>query len=651
MAGVDGIEAARRLLRSSLEKSKNVGSEMDKIGPRLDQSKQRLPLLEASAKAIGRGCSLLPIREHISQALAPASAVLKVFDVVLNLEEMVSDDDPGYDLFHYLSLVKKLEEALRLLTHNSGLVNHWLEEALEFLEENAVDDDFYLVNTRKSLAILGELQALDERSRLNGGLLFSALEKLEAEFRQLLTEYSLPMSFGFNSEPSFPPPVLQKLHAIIERLNSNHRIGRCFSIYAEVRISNARATLQDLDLDYLEITLTEFQSVQSMEDQIEQWGTHLEFYVNHLFEHEYRLCNEVFQKVGSEVWLSSFAEIALKSGMQDLIKFGNTVTNGKKDAVKLLKLLEIFAALNKQRLNFNRLFRGKPCSEIRNQTRDLIKKVVDGACEIFWELSSQVELQRQSSPPLDSGVPRLVGFVTDYCNKMLEDNYKEVLLQVLEIHHGWNYKKFEEEVLSKEMHTVINAIEVNLESWAKKYDDTSQAHLFLMNGHWFLYKSLEGSRLGDLMGDSWLRGHEQAVNYHAAAYLRESWTKLPAILAKEGLVKKKVVKEFSEAFDDMYKKQLNWVVVDKSLRAKTCQLVVETIVPTYNSFLKGYEILGEQGGSPGKYMKYSGESLENMLLSLFQPRLGKFGSTKCTYLIGKIRSVVANHFSSTTAAA
>lgn len=167
------------------------------------------------------------------------------------------------------------------------------------------------------------------------------------------------------------------------------------------------------------------------------------------------------------------------------------------------------------------------------------------------------------------------------------------------------------------------------------------------------------------MGDSWLKGHEQSSEYYAAVYLKESWGKLPSLLSEEGLILfsegrivardlvKKRLKAFRDAFDEIYQKQTEWVVSDKSLRVKTCQNVVEMIVPVYRKFMGNYMILIEQGGaSPNKYVKYTGENLENMMGSLFQPKLGKFGSsTKCTHLIGKIKNVVTSHFSSTPAAA
>jgi len=97
-----------------------------------------------------------------------------------------------------------------------------------------------------------------------------------------------------------------------------------------------------------------------------------------LFEAEYKLCNDVFERIGLDVWMGCFSKIAAQTGILAFLQFGKTVTESKKDPIKLLKLLDIFASLNKLRLDFNRLFGGEACIEIQNLTRDLIKRVIDG---------------------------------------------------------------------------------------------------------------------------------------------------------------------------------------------------------------------------------------------------------------------------------
>lgn len=662
--GTENLVSTRKLLKISLEKSKALGASLAKAGPRLDDIKQRLPYLEAAVRPIrAQKEALDDVGGHINQAVVPAAAVLKVFDAIHGLEKSLSD--PQSDLSGYLSVLKRLEEALRFLGDNCGMAIQWLDDIVEYLEDYMVADERYISNLKKALKYLRELQSNEEKGRLDGGLLEAALNRLEKEFRRLLTENSVPLPMSSPSAlgeqaciaPSpLPVPVIHKLQAILGRLIANDRLENCISIYVEVRSSNVRASLQALNLDYLEISISEFNNVQSIEGYIAQWSKHLEFAVKHLFEAEYKLCNDVFERMGLDVWRGCFAKIAAQAGILAFLQFGKTVTESKKDPIKLLKLLDIFASLNKLRLDFNRLFGGEACAEIQNLTRDLIKRVIEGACEIFWELSVQVELQRQSPPPADGSVPRLVSFITDYCNRLLGDDYKPILTQALAIERSWKHEQFQERLLIDELLNLIKSIELNLETWSKAYNDVFLSYLFMMNNHWHLYKHLKGTKLGSLLGDSWLREHEQYKEYFSAIYLKDSWQKLPALLSREGLILfsggratardlvKKRLKAFNEAFDDMYKKHSNWVLSEKELREKTCQLIVQAIVPVYRSYMQNYGPLVEQDASASKYAKYTAQSLEQTLSSLFQPKPVRYGSFKVGRSSGKFNNVVTDQY-------
>jgi exocyst complex protein 7 len=660
---IDVLTSARASLKLSIEKSKALGLALEKAGPRLEEINQRLPTLEAAVRPIrAPKDALAAVGGHINRAVSPAAAVLKVFDAVHGLEKSLLSD-PKNDLPGYLSLLKRLEEALRFLGNNCGLAIQWLEDIVEYLEDNTMADDRYLSNLKNSLKSFRELQNDGERGHLDGGLLDAALDKLENEFRRLLTEHSVPLPMSSSSSlaeqaciaPSpLPVTVMQKLQMILGRLIANNRLEKCILIYVEVRSSNVRASLQALDLDYLEISVSEFNDVQSIEGYIKQWGKHLEFAVKHLFEAEYKLCIDVFERMGLNVWMGCFAQIAAQAGILAFLQFGMTVTESRKDPNKLLKMLDIFASLNKLRLDFNRLFGGAACAEIQNLTRDLIRRVIDGAAEMFWELLGEVELQKQMPPPPDGGVPRLVSVIIDYCNKLLGDDYKPILTQVLVIHRSWKHEKFREKLLINEVLNIIKAIVVNLETWMKAYDDTILSNFFAMNNYWHLYKHLKGTKVGDLLGDIWLKEHEQSKDYYAAVFLKDSWGKLPAHLSREGLLffsggratardlVKKRLKAFNEVFDDMYKKQSNWVVWDKDLRERTCQFIVQAVVPVYRSYMQNYGPLVEQDASSSKYAKYTVQALEQMLMSLFQPKPGRYGSFKGRPPSGKFNNGVTD---------
>jgi exocyst complex protein 7 len=177
----------------------------------------------------------------------------------------------------------------------------------------------------------------------------------------------------------------------------------------------------------------------------------------------------------------------------------------------------------------------------------------------------------------------------------------------------------------------------------------------MMNNHCHLC-SLKGTKLGDLMGECWLKAHEQYRDYYMTLFLRESWGKIFNLLSQEGRVLsaptggfvgdsvKKRLKSFNEEFDHMYQKQSNWVVPNEDLRLKMCKLVVQAFVPAHRSYLQNYGFQAETDASPGRHVKYTTQGLETMLSSLFQPKLSKSGSTKHNRLIGKIKDIVTDNF-------
>jgi exocyst complex protein 7 len=633
------LVSARQLLESSLQKSRGFASALDQTGLRLEIVSQGLPSLEAAARST---ISLQKCAFHIDPAIAAAAAVLKVFHTARELQKsLLSCSCYDDNLFNYLSLMKQVQQVLRFLADNCRLAIKWLEGIVEHMEDYAITNDWYLSNVKKSLGILQDLQAKEESL----GILGAAFQKLEIEFERLLMENSVPLALASLATTSnveealnqscLPAATIQKLQAILVRLNSNSQLGMCISVYVDVRSSNAKRSLRALGLDYLDMSITKFDDDQGIEeDYIEKWSMHLVLAVKYLFELEYRLCDEVFKKIGSDVGMRCFAKIAAQSGLLAFLQFGKHVTaSSNKNAIKMLKLLDMFASLDNLRLDFNRLFCGEDCTEIQNQTRDLIRRIVDGACQIFWQLPLQVELQRRGSPPSDGSLPRQVSFVTSYCNQLLGDKYRPIMAQVLVIHHSWKQESYEEDLISYQVCKIMKAIGVNLDRWSKAYEDISLSYLFMMNNHCH-FCNLKGTSLGDVMGDSWLKAHGQYTDYYAALYLRESWGNLVTLVSQKGLqtdLVNKRLKAFNEAFDERYKKQSKWIICNENLRNKVCQHLEQAILPAYQSYMQNYRLLVEQD------VKYSVQNLEKLLSCMFQPTITKYwGSDNTGDLVGNV---------------
>ncbi|XP_047074941.1 exocyst complex component EXO70A1-like [Lolium rigidum] len=656
------LQAARTALRAGVERSRAMTHALARSGTRMAEIQARLQSAEAAVRPIRAPRDALETAgPNIDRAVGPAAAVLKVFDAVHGLEPplLAGADATAHDLPGYLAVVGRLEEALRFLADNCGLAAQWLADILAYLGDRGLADPRFVADLTNALSSLKTPSPAD----LDAGLLAAALDVLEAEFCRLLAEHSAPLTMPDPSTtkpapitpPRIPAAAVQKLSLTLDRLAANGRLDYCAAAYADARGDTVSASLRALGLDYLREPA---EDAQALSPSVELWGRHLEFAVRHLLEAERKLCLAVFAP-RPEAAAACFADVAARAGILDFLGFARAVADARKDPIKLLRLLDVFDALSRLRLDFNRLFGGKACVEIQTRTRDLVKRVVDGAVEIFEALLVQVELQRNMPPPADGGVPRLVTFVPKYCNQLLGDQYRAVLTQVLTIHRSWRKEAFDDKMLVDSVHDIVKALEANFDTWSKSYEDKTLSYLFMMNTHWHFFKHLKSTKMGEVLGDEWLREHEQYKDYYSQIFLRESWGTLAPLLSREGLILfskgqatardlvKQRFKSFNASFAEMYQKQSAWIVPDKDLQQRLCHLVVQAIVPVYRSFMQNYGPLVEQDGSASKYVKYSTEDLDKMLSTLFMPKQPRrTGSLQIRNSNGKINSAMTGLYRS-----
>ncbi|XP_010479655.1 PREDICTED: exocyst complex component EXO70A1-like isoform X1 [Camelina sativa] len=618
---LERLKAMRSLLKSEMEKSETFSLVLNKTGSKLEEINHELSSLEADVKVEKWRCS--PFSDHIRHTIAPISAVLRVFTSVQELEISLMSSD---EVLGYVSEVKRLGEAMKLLSSSCVLALNWLEETIEYLTEKGMPEDHPCgLRFKTSIELLRELQMTEPRAYLKGGILYTALKNLRTEFKRILEE-----------EQVLSEDNLRNLQAIIKRLHAHTQLRKCVPVYIKVR---TKVIQKRLEIDYLERTITEADNVHDIEGDIDQWRLHMEIAVKEIYEVESKLCYDVFEDVGEDVPLRCFGKIASNSGILSLLRFGSRISKCKKDPPKLLKLLDCFSTMDNIRIEFNQLFQGEQCSEIRRVTRELISNLVKGVCEIFWELPCQVELQRPNCPLLDAGVPRLVSVVTEYCNKLLGSNNKPILSKILEIDLGWKKAKYQEEILTGHIYNILREIALNLDAWSSSNKDTALSCIFMMNNHSH-FCGLRETHLGEMMGESWLNAHEQYRDYYAALYVKESWGNLLSLLtnkaqttssssssavkrkrARESI--KRTLQDFSKGFDEIYTKQSNWVVEDDKLRWKICQAMVRTVVPRYKSYLQSYiMLLAEEDptSDSNKHLYYTPKGLEMKLTTMFQRR-------------------------------
>jgi exocyst complex component 7 len=93
-------------------------------------------------------------------------------------------------------------------------------------------------------------------------------------------------------------------------------------------------------------------------------------------------------------------------------------------------------------------------------------------------------------------------------------------------------------------------------------------------------------------------------------------------------------KSFNMAFEEIYKNQTLWKVLDSQLGEELKISISENVIPAYRAILGRYDNQVDGGRYLRKYVKYSLEDLEDHLSDLFQGSPGSANhSRRRTYLM------------------
>ncbi|EMS62494.1 Exocyst complex component 7 [Triticum urartu] len=158
------------------------------------------------------------------------------------------------------------------------------------------------------------------------------------------------------------------------------------------------------------------------------------------------------------------------------------------------------------------------------------------------------------------------------------------------------------------------------------YDDAGLKHIFLMNNLYYIVQKVMDSPLRELLGDDWIRRHRGQIRQYETGYLRASWITVLSVLRDDGGSAAPTVKDkarsFNAAFEELYRNQTAWKVIDPQLREELRIAVSERLIPAYRSFLsRPRPQTGSSGGSrhsASKHVKYTLEDLEDYMLDFFE---------------------------------
>lgn len=507
-------------------------------------------------------------------------------------------------------------------------------------------------------------------------LLAKSVNKLEEEFKQLLSSYSQPLEtdrvlacISASPRPSsdvrvdsscsnngdsehqgrsvqnaiytppvlIPPRILPLLQSLAKQMFQAWHHQQLLKIYKDTRSVALEATLQKLGVEKLRKDDVQRMPWEVLEPKIGNWINFMQIAVKLLLIAERKICDQVFESIDS-LRDQCFAEVS-ESSFELLLSFGDAITRSRRSPEKLIGLLEMYETMRELHSEIQTIFCGAPCAEMRKSTAAFTKRLADTALETFDCFEEVVEKDASKTSINDGTVHPLTSYVINYLKLLLD--YCPTLDQLFKEFEGGEQPSPD---LSSVTMRIMQALQTNLDAKSRQYKDPALTHIFLMNNIHYIVRSVRRSEARSLLSDDWVQRQRRVVQQHANQYKRIAWAKILQCVSAQGLtsstggsmagsiqsdgpgnssgVSRSLIKErfkgFNLMFEELHQRHSQWTVPDTELRESLRLAVAEVLLPAYRSFIKRFGPMVESGRNPQKYVRYSPEDLERMLGEFFE---------------------------------
>ncbi|KAE8696384.1 U6 snRNA-associated Sm-like protein LSm1-like [Hibiscus syriacus] len=414
-----------------------------------------------------------------------------------------------------------------------------------------------------------------------------------------------------------PVEAVCDLQAIATRMISSGYLRECTQVYGSVRKSAIGLSFRKLGIEKLSIGDIQRLEWEALESKIRRWIRATKVCVRILFASEKKLCEQIFECVGTDIDDACFMETVKGPAIQ-LFNFAEAISISRRSPEKLFKILDLHDALMDLLPDIEAVFDSKSSDSIRVQAAEILSRLAEAARGILSEFESAI-LREPSRVPVPGGtIHPLTRYVMNYIS--LISDYKQTLIELImsKPSTGSRYSgdqstpdmEFAElegkTPLALHLIWIIVVLQFNLEGKSKHYRDASLAHLFIMNVHYIVQKVKGSPELREMIGDDYLRKLTGKFRQAATSYQRA----LGALRER--------FKTFNAMLEEVHRTQATWLIPDTQLREELRISISEKLIPAYRSFLGRFRSHIESGKHPENYIKYSVEDLETVVLDFFE---------------------------------
>ncbi|XP_059387430.1 exocyst complex component 7-like isoform X2 [Carassius carassius] len=623
-------------IRESLEKSDQLTKGMVSI---LSSFESRLMQLENSIIPVHKQTeNLQRLQENVDVTLSCMDHVISYYQVAKDTDKIIREG-PAAHLEEYLACIAKIQKAV------------------EYFQDNNPDSPD-----------LNTVKARFEKGK----------ELLEAEFRSLLMRYSKPVppvlildAIGGDEDMEvqedvtlkhLPEAVLKNIIRISGWLLENGCNQDFMNVYFQIRSSQLDRSIKGLKEHFrknIASSATHSPAVQTkrketstkkppkrpgkddvLDIEVDSYVHCISAFVK-LAQSEYALLTQIIPEHHQKKTFDSLIQEALDNLKLEGDNIVSAAQRGimRHDYSSVLTVFPILRHLKQTKPDFDATLQGTAAST-KNKLPALITSLESTGAKALEEFADSIknDPDKEYNMPKDGTVHELISNAILFLQQLLD--FQETAGAMLASRESSasasSYSsEFSRRLLSTYIYKVLGNLQLNLSNKAKVYEDPALSAVFLHNNYNYILKSLEKSKLIQLVAvthekveESYRELIEQEIQNYQDSH---SWKKVTVHLAernipafqpgtklkdKERQIFKDKFKGFNDGLEELCKIQQGWAVPDKEQRDAIRQAQKRVVSEAYRAFLQRCANISFTK-YPEKYLRYSAEQVEEMIDKLF----------------------------------
>ncbi|CAL5322418.1 unnamed protein product [Camellia sinensis] len=406
----------------------------------------------------------------------------------------------------------------------------------------------------------------------------------------------------------------------------------CVKIYKIIRTSIVEEQLYHLGIGRYNSSMINQMNSEAFEQHIKNWLNVIRIAMKTLFYGERLLCDHVFS-ASNTIRESCFTDVT-RDGAINLFRFPELIGKRKSSPEKIFRLMDLYESISGLWSEIESIFSFQSTSTVKLQALNSLIKLGDSVRIILSEFELSIEKNSAKTLVAGGGIHPMTNSVMNYVSLLA--NYSGVLTDIvadstsptqsrlLETYfESMNSDESPTPTVSVRLAWIVLMLLCKLDSKAKLYNDIALSYLFLANNLQFAIEKVRTTNLKYLLGDHWVAKHEKTVKQYAANYEAMDWTKVFSTLPKNSsdAMSPETVKgcfsQFNLAFEEVYRKQMSWVVPDRKLRDEIKVSIAKKLVPAYRKFYDTYLITLSGERNLEVLVRFSPDNLGNYLSDLF----------------------------------